>query len=272
MLTLIDHILASLLIVVLPLYATFEYRRLKARRARLREQGLPADNVPEYRWTIALQWGLTAAMTGIWLWQSRAWSDLGLVVPPERSLWNGWGFAAIAALTLVAVILLLMQVASIRRSANTRENVRKQIVSVRDMLPSTPRELHWFYALSVTAGICEELLYRGFMLWYLSHAMSIWAAVPLSALIFGIAHAYQGASGIAKTGPVGLIMAAMYVVSGSLWLPMMLHAAIDILNGRMIFDALTMDGDTPEKAAGGGEPAASPRYDQPHASAGPSAA
>src|SRR5688572_29562805 len=150
MLTVFDHILASLLIIVLPLYATFEYRRLKARRARLREQGLTADNVPEYRWTIALQWGLSAAMIGTWLWQSRAWRDLGLVAPPERSLWSGWGFAAIAALTLAAVILLLVPVGSIRRSASARETVRKQITSVRDMLPSTRRELRWFYALSLT--------------------------------------------------------------------------------------------------------------------------
>ena len=270
MLTLIDHILAFLLIVGLPLYGAIEYRRLKARRAKQLAQGLKPD-APEYHWTIAIQWGLAAVMICIWLWHGYALRDLGVTTPPDRSLWSGWGFIIIAVLTLAAVVMQAMQSASVRRSASTREKIRGQIGSVLDLLPSSRRELHWFYGLSLTAGVCEELLYRGWMLWYVSHAMNMWIAVPLSAVLFGVAHAYQGVGGIIKTGLVGLVVGLMYAISGSLWLPMLLHAAVDVLSGRMAFDVLTMDrgaAPTPHE----GERSLPPRYDQPHASAEPSAA
>lgn len=251
MLTPIDHILAFVLIVIVPLSAVLSFRRLKARRARRLAQGLPVDNSTEYRWTMAQQWGLTAVMLGTWLWHAYPWRDLGVTMPPDRSMWAGWGFALMATLTAVAIVLLIMQAQMIHRSAASREKVRSQIANVRDLLPSTPRELRWFTALSITAGICEELLYRGWMIWYLAHAMNPWLAAALSSVIFGVAHAYQGAGGVIKTGAVSVIMAAIYLVSGSLWLPMLLHAMVDILSGRMTFDALTRDADagTPAVAA-----------------------
>ncbi|HVP72162.1 MAG TPA: CPBP family intramembrane glutamic endopeptidase [Phycisphaerales bacterium] len=270
MLTFIDHILTFLLIVGLPLYGAIEYRRLKARRAKQRAQGLKPE-APEYHWTIAIQWGLTAVMICIWLWHGYPWRDLGVTMPPDRSLWSGWGFIVIAVLTLALVVMQIRQNATVRRSASTREKIRGQIASVLDLLPSSRRELHWFYGLSLTAGVCEELLYRGWMLWYLSHSMNMWIAVALSAVIFGVAHSYQGVGGIIKTGLVGLVVGLMYAISGSLWLPMLLHAAVDVLSGRMAFDVLTMDRDG-APIPGEGERSSPLRYDQPHASAGPSAA
>ena len=95
-----------------------------------------------------------------------------------------------------------------------------------------------FGLVSVTAGVCEEILYRGLLLAVLSPVVGTWPAVLLSSLIFGLGHAYQGASGIIKTTVIGLVMALLAVFSGSLFVPMLLHAVIDLTSGRMMGAAL----------------------------------
>ena len=61
------------------------------------------------------------------------------------------------------------------------------------MLPHSRAELALFFKLSITAGICEELLYRGYLIWYLSHWLSIYPAAALASLLFGIARGYTRA-------------------------------------------------------------------------------
>ena len=88
-----------------------------------------------------------------------------------------------------------------------------------------------FRGVSVTAGVCEEILFRGFLIWYLATFFGLTVAVFASSAVFGLGHAYQGAGGILKTGVIGLVMAGLYVLSGSLWPPVALHAATDVVNG-----------------------------------------
>lgn len=52
--------------------------------------------------------------------------------------------------------------------------------------------------------------------------------VLVAAVAFGLAHAYQGRAGIVLTGVLGGVMAALYLGTGSLLLPVLLHAAIDL--------------------------------------------
>ena len=80
------------------------------------------------------------------------------------------------------------------------------------------------------------------------------AALPIALLLLG--------ARLALTGPVGLVMAAMYFISGSLWLPMLAHAAVDHFSGRMAFDAINAPG----------EPAPEDRYDSSDVAAARSAA
>jgi membrane protease YdiL (CAAX protease family) len=149
----------------------------------------------------------------------------------------GWGFVIAAGLSAALIVQLARQA----RFAQTRpafaEAVRKVGKSLQNMLPTDEEEFRAFTVLCVTAGIVEELLYRGFLIWYLNAVLPLWAAVVVSAIVFGLGHAYQGARGIVKTGAVGLAIAGLYLLAGSLWVPMVLHAAVDILQVRMMFNA-----------------------------------
>ena len=96
--------------------------------------------------------------------------------------------------------------------------------------PRTRSELAVFLGVAVTAGVWEELLYRGFLMWFLLPA-GVAAAVIGSSLIFGLGHAYQGGRGILVTAAVGLVFAIAYALTTSLWWLMLAHALVDIYGG-----------------------------------------
>lgn len=141
---------------------------------------------------------------------------------------------------LAAMLLVLPQLATLlrrlaRRTAAARRGsaqpARAGGSRLLPMLPRTPRERGLFAALAISAGIGEELVWRGFglavlQLW-LPHAPTVLLVAVLAAG-FGWAHLYQGAAGVVITGLTGAVMAGLYVTTGSLLLPMVLHALVDL--------------------------------------------
>ncbi len=101
------------------------------------------------------------------------------------------------------------------------------------LLPVAPLERRWWLVLSLTAGICEEFMFRGFLLHFLTGQMAgglslnLTAAWLLSSLAFGLGHLYQGALGVLRTGLAGLMFGLLALLSGSLLLPMVLHVLVD---------------------------------------------
>ena len=102
------------------------------------------------------------------------------------------------------------------------------------MLPVSGHERLWFAVLSVSAGVCEELIYRGFLLEYFRGRLNgplhlnLTAAWLLTSVAFGTAHLYQGLKGILSTTIAWLALGMLAILSGSLALPMLLHALVDL--------------------------------------------
>jgi membrane protease YdiL (CAAX protease family) len=110
--------------------------------------------------------------------------------------------------------------------------LRKKMGAV---IPGSPTEARWFAGLASGGAIQEELLYRAFLFYYLgTHFpdLSVWMIILISSAVFGLGHLYQGVKGILLTGLVGVLVAALYVASGNLILPILLHA---LLNLRILF-------------------------------------
>jgi uncharacterized protein len=100
------------------------------------------------------------------------------------------------------------------------------------LLPSKRVEFVPYCALALTAGICEEFLYRGFAMAAMARAgVPIWATVMISSVLFGLAHAYQGRGGMVGTGILGLLFAGSRLILGSLVPVMAWHAAVDVTAG-----------------------------------------
>ena len=230
--SLLDHALVALITVGLPLHALlFWFPRVKRlillhpRWARHRA----------YLEGNATLWTITALTLLHWNRAGRTFDDLGLGLPHGTRFWLTLGAA------LGIVTFLLWQRMALLREANLAEvrgAVLRHLEPVRPILPHTPGELAHFGVVSLSAGICEEVLFRGFVLAYLQALVPWVAALLVSALLFGMAHAYQGNRGVLQTGIVGLVLGAFYLMGESLWVPMLLHATVDMNSGLTAYAIL----------------------------------
>ena len=219
-----DHLLALFLLVVVPLHATVTYRQLLARLAT----GEVGVRIREYRWVIGLQWGLVALVLVLWVFAGRGAALLGLTVP------GGWPGIGGLAITAVGLAFLAAQGRAIAALEVDRlEGLKAQLAGARALLPTTDEESATFRWVAITAGICEELIYRGYLIWYLGGYLGGWLGAVLAALLFGLGHFYQGPSGAVKAGVVGLAAGLLFVGTGSLLWPMVLHAAVDLQGGAV---------------------------------------
>ena len=133
------------------------------------------------------------------------------------------------------------QARTVAASPDAQASLRKQIESqpnVRMILPVTVREAREFRAVAITAGICEEVLSRGYLLWYLQSLGLGRGAVVVAIVAFGLAHAFQGIRGIVGTGITGAVFMGLYLLTGSIVAPIVLHATVDLANGVMAYRAL----------------------------------
>lgn len=87
------------------------------------------------------------------------------------------------------------------------------------------------FSLAITAGFCEEFLYRGWLL-NLTGAFlhSVRIGLLISSTFFGFAHIYQGRSAILSTGILGLVFGVICIASGTLLPSQFLHTFLDITN------------------------------------------
>lgn len=225
--------------VALPLFAhlvswpAFQ-RRSQASPARARRV-LWAASIPQL-------WALVAVGAAIWLYHGRSWRSLGFSVP------EGWRLWASIGLILLLVAYLVPSAAAVARSAEARASVRRQFGGLTAaVLPHTRAEVGWFGAVSLTAGFCEEFLFRGYFIWVFAPWLGWWGAAALSLLIFASAHAYQGWHGAVRTAVVGLFFTLVVAFLGSLWPVIVLHFLLDLGMGIIAWLALREG-----QSAGGG--------------------
>lgn len=237
---LVDHIFIVLLFVVQPIYGYFENRRYEARD----KAGEALDRIRFYRLQSAEEWAFFLALAIAWWFYGRPWADLGFSKPGGPGFWGGIG-----VLVLMAGFLLYSWHDLTKASESERATHREGLGSLAKYLPQTAPELRSFVGVSITAGIVEEIVYRGFVIWYLGHFMPLWAAVIVSAMVFGLAHGYQGASGVLRVSLIGLAFGVYYVVTGSIWLPILAHVLLDALQGAAIHEIFKQGDQVPEPEA-----------------------
>ena len=157
----------------------------------------------------------------------RPWSWLGLSLPEGWRLWVSGG------LILTLAVFQIQALLSVARSADQRAIIRNKVHALADMLPHTRRDLAMFVLLSLTAGCCEEFLFRGFFVWVLTPWFGWWGAAFVATVLFGLLHAYQGLDGIIRTGVVGALLVLVVAWTESLYPAMVLHALVDLGSGVM---------------------------------------
>lgn len=214
----VEHALAALLLFGFPLWDVLETRALKT-SANPHRKILSYQRLVVVLWISAIVAWIILRSAVFFVWpsmQQSVWQK----VPPLFI----WGF-------LLAWIVVNLLRSVQRRRTKLRETTVSALKRLDFFLPATHEERVWFAVVSITAGICEEVLYRGFLIRYFSDGpwhLNLALALLISSIFFGLAHGYQGLSGIITTGCFGAFMAIVFFITGSLWLPMILHAFLDL--------------------------------------------
>jgi len=210
-------LLGSWLVFGQPLAGRRRYRRLLAAIAHE-----PGARVRHFRRGIAGEW---AAATTVGLLALLAHTRV-------RSLWPAaHDSKVIDQLPGLCIALLLVTLAYRVGGRGARRLLAVQLRPVAALLPHTKQEQWTFAGLALTAGVCEELIYRGFGLAALRWvAPSIGDAelIVITSVAFGLAHLYQGRVGVVLTGVLGAYFAWMTIATGTLLPAMLLHALVDL--------------------------------------------
>jgi CAAX protease family protein len=142
------------------------------------------------------------------------WHSLRQVL---RDIGIALGFWIVAAM-LLWVFGWLLRIAALGRNVS--------------MLPQGGIELTFWIALSVTAGICEETIFRGYLQrQFMALTKSAPAGILLSAAVFGAAHAYQGFRMVILIALYGAMGGILAYWRGSVRPGMIAHVWQDSLNG-----------------------------------------
>ena len=182
------------------------------------------------RWMI-MSLTLVAVGVALWLFEARTWGSLRLITP------YGWRLWGAISLVLTLAIISARTVVRIARSKRPRR-IKMGHPHVEQLSPHTRTELGWWVVLSLSAGFCEEFIFRGYLIWAFQPAFGLGGAAALSVVVFAAGHAYQGAKGVLATGVVGILLTLVVLISGSLLPAMALHALVDIGHGLVAWFVL----------------------------------
>ncbi|HEY1605233.1 MAG TPA: CPBP family intramembrane glutamic endopeptidase [Allosphingosinicella sp.] len=139
--------------------------------------------------------------------------------------------ALLAAYFLLAFLPLVQSLRGLRWRRAYQAAIRRELERIPGMVPNNSPERAAWIALSLTAGICEEVLFRGFLIRFLHEsalALPIAAALAASCLCFGLAHVYLGPKGALTAAIGGFGYGLLFLLSGNLLPCVVLHALVDL--------------------------------------------
>ncbi len=198
---------------------------------RLRASCSTKDRLRHY-WTIlVLHFALTAF--SVWMLGGAVLNAGGALDVARTSIASAWLFYTLFGLSVLFGLLGLTPLIQGLIKPKARIAYTKAVgkTSFGFMFPRARSERYTFAALSVSAGVCEEIIFRSYFLAYFMSPPFGWSpfvALLASSLLFGVNHSYQGPVGILKTGVGGFLFGLFYFTTGSLVAAMVLHAIIDL--------------------------------------------
>jgi membrane protease YdiL (CAAX protease family) len=135
----------------------------------------------------------------------------------------GLGLAIGAAIAVAAVLVVPMFL--LRRHVNELP----AIGDVGALLPRTRGELKYGVGLSINAGVVEELLFRlGMPALLFGITGNGVLAFVIASVLFGLLHIYQKVWGVLGATILGLLFSVLYLLTGSIWVVIVVHAAVDL--------------------------------------------
>jgi len=184
----------------------------------------------------AYLWVLTLVIAAVWWGNGRAWYLIGIDWP---FMWpSGWPLLAMALFVLLYIGDTVSEIIPIANGEKSIEDTGESL----GFLPQTAYEYFHYIFLALTAGICEEFIFRGYFIRYFqvmfSDEYSNTLAILIPAAIFGFVHLYQGWRAVVKITAMAIMFGFVFVHTESLWLLIVIHAAVDLIGGAIAWRLL----------------------------------
>ena len=220
----VDHILAFILCVAIPLNA--------------RQNAKALSNIvfnSEQKRTIYISGSFSlfimgAVVMAAWLLFKRPLPEIGLTQPVNIHAW--WWMVILFAL------IYFLDTAVTLSSKKAIDKAVDEWKKRTPFLPTKKSELPEYLLMCFSAGVFEEIVYRGYLVnycWYLfdgsGYQRSLAVLVP--ALVFSISHFYQGTKAVIKIFVLALLFGYIFIYSGSLLIVMILHFLVDAIGGLL---------------------------------------
>lgn len=183
----------------------------------------------EYLAASASLWIVTAIVLTVWIASGRGLSELGLRGGRLTPLASGALGVFVAGLIIDTVVQM-----SPRRRARTRLRWLERT----PFMPANGRELGFYAILALTAGLCEELVFRGFLVSYFAALVgSTWPiaalAIAIPAVVFAIGRVAQGVRGVVEAAGWAVVGGIVLIETGSLLPAIAAHAGSDLVIGAV---------------------------------------
>jgi membrane protease YdiL (CAAX protease family) len=230
----IDHILAFVLCIAIPIYGAVQRRH--------GFPGISFNTEQKKRFYIAGSFSLFilgAAVMLVWLLFQRPLNEIGLAQPTAMRSW--WWMVIIFVLIYVSDSLITLS--SKKKVDESIDNWKKRT----PFLPTKKSELPEYFLLCFSAGVFEEIVYRGYLVtysWYLFSGFQYQQLLSalLPAFFFSLAHFYQGTKAVIKIFVLAVFFGYLFIYSGSLLVVMLLHFLVDAIGGLLSMKYLKEEG------------------------------
>ena len=131
---------------------------------------------------------------------------------------------------LAGTVFLMVALLLVR--PHWRRSIEEHKPTWRLFAPTNPRERRMWVALALSAGIGEELVWRGVLPSLLAQASgSLLLGIALSILSFALAHAIQGVRSVLAIAAIAGAFHVLVFISGSLYVAMVVHFVYDVVAG-----------------------------------------
>ena len=215
-------------LLIMSIWGYFDTKKIKDKALTENEK------VKNYKEGIIIGWIPVLIFIPLCLLLNISFHDIGF--GKMGFTYNTWFTLLTIVICSVSFAYFIYQIISYLTSEKYREKAKAEILKPENklmynvVLPRTKKEKKLFFGISLTAGICEEIIFRGLLLYILQGLfpnLSIVFIILIALTLFGIGHLYQGIKGVIQTAIVGAIFCCLFLVTNSLIFGMILHFVMD---------------------------------------------
>ncbi|MEZ4909567.1 MAG: CPBP family intramembrane glutamic endopeptidase [Saprospiraceae bacterium] len=168
--------------------------------------------------------GSLLALTA-WNFSNRPWAGMGF---RQSEISTG----VLILIGTVAIVYLL----DLGYGYADKAYQKKKLNEISYMVPLNWSEYAHFIFMAIAAGVCEEIIFRGFLVTYTYHFVGelpngVFLASLIPAIAFGFSHMHQGFWAVLKVSVIGLLLGLIFIESKSLILVVIAHISIDLISG-----------------------------------------